>query len=480
MAAVSGPSRRTVLAGAAAWLAAPSVRRVTAATPTLEAILAASGLSGITGFALADADGGDMIEAHGADAALPPASVAKVFTTLWALDALGAGHRFVTEIRADGPIADGVLAGDLALVGGGDPVFDTNALRSLVADLRAGGLRTVEGRLRVADGALPAIAEIDPGQPVTAGYNATIGGANLNFNRVFLAWTAGDKGPKLAFTAPGEGFAVAATGFAAEVTPDGAIGHHFEAGPAGRREVWSLPRPGLRGRGSVWLPVRAPAAYMGEILAALGGEAGLALPTPEVVAAAGGPVLARHASPPLDRMLRDMLRYSTNLTAECVGLRAAQARGVAPETLAGSAGAMAGWATARYGLAATALINHSGLSDACRTTPRDMLAVLTAAAGGALPDLLPEKPILDAARKPIAAGGVRVVAKTGTLDFASGLAGYVLGKRRLAFAIFAADAGRRARIRPEERADPPGADGWARRARAQQQALLRRWVELYA
>jgi D-alanyl-D-alanine carboxypeptidase/D-alanyl-D-alanine-endopeptidase (penicillin-binding protein 4) len=72
------------------------------------------------------------------------------------------------------------------------------------------------------------------------------------------------------------------------------------------------------------------------------------------------------------------------------------------------------------------------------------------------------------------------VAKTGTLNFVSGLAGYLTGRRRLAFAIFAADPERRAQVRPEERDDPPGGSAWLARARGQEQALLRRWAALYA
>ena len=75
---------------------------------------------------------------------------------------------------------------------------------------------------------------------------------------------------------------------------------------------------------------------------------------------------------------------------------------------------------------------------------------------------------------------VEVVAKTGTLFFACALAGYMTGSRRLAFAIFAADHERRAAIRPEERAQPAGSKAWTGRARAQEQALLRRWAALYA
>ena len=76
---------------------------------------------------------------------------------------------------------------------------------------------------------------------------------------------------------------------------------------------------------------------------------------------------------------------------------------------------------------------------------------------------------------------MRVVAKTGTLYFASALAGYMTGGARLAFAIFAADPERAGRASgPRSARSPPGANAWAARARAQQQALLRRWAALYA
>ena len=95
----------------------------------------------------------------------------------------------------------------------------------------------------------------------------------------------------------------------------------------------------MRRRGSVWLPVRRPAAYAGEVMRGLGGAAGLALPAAEVVrrAPAGG-VLALRESDPLVQVVREMLLYSTNLTAETVGLRASQARGLAPDGLAAFGG----------------------------------------------------------------------------------------------------------------------------------------------
>jgi serine-type D-Ala-D-Ala carboxypeptidase/endopeptidase (penicillin-binding protein 4) len=477
---MSGPGvgRRALIAGAAALLATPALVRAAGGAEPVEAILAASGLGPVTGFALLDPASGQTIEAHAPGVARPPASVAKVVTALWALDALGPGYRFATRLLASGPVQGGTLSGDLVLAGGGDPVFDTDALRAMVGDLRRQGLERVAGRVLVADGALPAIAGIDDGQPAEAAYNPAISGMNLNFNRVFLAWKAGGAG--LAFSAPGQHGAVALSGFRAEAVARGLPRHRLGDGV----EIWSLPREGLRRAGSAWLPVRMPAAHAGEVLAGLGAEAGLALPAPQTVATgaatAPGAVMALSQSPPLARLMRDMLGYSTNLTAEVAGLRASQARGLAPDGLASSATAMTAWARARFGLSGARFVDHSGLGAASRITPAELVAVLRQAGPLGLPGLMKERPILDAARKPVAIGGVRVLSKTGTLDFVSALAGYLEGPRPLVFAILAADPGRRAGIRPGERAKPPGAAGWANRARAQEQALLRRWAGLYA
>lgn len=488
---MSGIGRRAFLAGAAALLAAPRVVRA-AAAEEVEAILAASKLGPLTGFALADLGGEGLLEAHRPGVALPPASVAKVTTTLFALETPGPGRRFRTELRAGGPIEGGVLKGDLVLAGGGDPVLDTDALGDLVAALRRQGLAAVEGRLLVAIGALPRVEEIDAGQPATAAYNPAVSGMNLNFNRVFLAWapgkTPGKGEPTLALSAPGARFEVPVGGIRAELVEGGPARHRFE----GAEEIWSLPRADFRGRGSVWLPVRAPGVNAGEVFRRLAAGAGLALPKAEVVAAADGRVMAVRESEALEPMLRDMLRYSTNLTAEVVGLTASAAAGAGASAEGGAAGgaavdglarsgaAMTAWARERFGLGDAVFVNHSGLSDASRVSAADQVAMLRRAAEGALPGLLRERPILDARREPLELPGVRMVAKTGTMDFVSGLAGYLDGRRRLAFAIFAADLEARARIRPEERANPPGARAWAARARAQEHALLRRWAALYA
>ena len=185
-------SRRAFLAGAAAWLAAPAVRAAAEAEP-VAAILARSGLGAFTGFALVEVATGRPIEGHRADVGLPPASVAKILTALYALEALGPGYRFRTRVLGNGPIVAGVLQGDLVLEGGGDPVLDTDALGGLAQALAARGLTGATG-FGVAAGALPAVERIADDQPEEAGYNPAIAGLNLNFNRVRADLGAGRGG----------------------------------------------------------------------------------------------------------------------------------------------------------------------------------------------------------------------------------------------------------------------------------------------
>jgi len=72
-----------------------------------------------------------------------------------------------------------------------------------------------------------------------------------------------------------------------------------------------------------------------------------------------------------------------------------------------------------------------------------------------------------------------VRAKTGTLDFARGLAGYAVtpSGRRLAFAYFANDLDRRAAAPGPGR--PAGARGWRNRAVRLERALLRGWLNRF-
>ncbi|HEU4753476.1 MAG TPA: D-alanyl-D-alanine carboxypeptidase/D-alanyl-D-alanine-endopeptidase [Armatimonadota bacterium] len=83
-----------------------------------------------------------------ADLSLNPASNMKLVTSAAAMAKLGPGYRFTTRVLATvRPDADGVLAGDLVLQGGGDPVLETKHLEALADAVKAAGIRRVTGSL---------------------------------------------------------------------------------------------------------------------------------------------------------------------------------------------------------------------------------------------------------------------------------------------------------------------------------------------
>jgi serine-type D-Ala-D-Ala carboxypeptidase/endopeptidase (penicillin-binding protein 4) len=75
-----------------------------------------------------------------------PASVEKLYVTASALLRFGPDEPLRTRAASTVPIdEEGTLAGDLLLVGGGDPTLSDAGLRRLVQALRDAGLRRVEG-----------------------------------------------------------------------------------------------------------------------------------------------------------------------------------------------------------------------------------------------------------------------------------------------------------------------------------------------
>ena len=96
---------------------------------------------------------GDTLMAVNADSLFIPASNNKIFSAVWALDLLGADHRFETDLLASGPIEGGVLRGDLVIRGSGDPAFGypdftqdpMDPLRVMASRLRERGVQRVEG-----------------------------------------------------------------------------------------------------------------------------------------------------------------------------------------------------------------------------------------------------------------------------------------------------------------------------------------------
>jgi D-alanyl-D-alanine carboxypeptidase/D-alanyl-D-alanine-endopeptidase (penicillin-binding protein 4) len=344
-----------------------------------------------------------------------------------------------------------------------------------VAAVAGAGVRDVEGRLLYWDGALPRLKGISNEQPVHVGYNAAISGLNLNFNRVHFEWKRAGGDWQVAVDARGERFVPPVEMVRVAVAGREAPLFTYDSGAL---EEWTVASEALGKGGSRWLPVRDPGRYTAEVFRTLARARGIRLGLAERTdALPGGREVARVESEPLTEVLRDMLRFSTNITAECVGLAASNAVG-----LEQSAQGMSAWVKAAFGVAVD-LHDHSGLGGQSRVTAAGMAAIFVAAerGGRGLKPILRDVGMKDDKGKVIEGHAVKVRAKSGTLNFVSGLAGHVSppGGRELVFAIFTGDPERRDAVPVALREEPEGASAWNKRARRLQGQLVSRWAGAY-
>jgi D-alanyl-D-alanine carboxypeptidase/D-alanyl-D-alanine-endopeptidase (penicillin-binding protein 4) len=417
-----------------------------------------------------------VLDAVAPDVGLPPASTLKAVTSLYALDRLGPDWRYRTGVYATGPLENGIVQGDLVLVGSGDPTMDTDRLLLLAEATAARGVRGVTGRFLVWDGYLPDLDYLAAGQPEQVGYNPAVSGLNLNFNRVHFSWERTGSGYDVEIVARGLKAAPDAGRLARVAVADRAGPVYEYHGNQMGRDQWSVARSALGKEGSRWLPVREPGLYCGHIFQELAAAEGVRLPTVTMSdeEPRGGVRLASVSGQRMRDVLREMMRYSTNLTAEVTGMTASLAGGAEVGDLSASGAAMKDWAEARYGVRGVTFQDHSGLGYDSRVTASAMVTMLLA--DPAVRPLM-KGVNLDLSKSDLGPRGVSAVAKTGTLNFVSSLVGYVLlpSGRDLTFAILTGDIARRDAVPMDQRERPDGGRGWANRSRTLQKRLIRSW-----
>jgi D-alanyl-D-alanine carboxypeptidase/D-alanyl-D-alanine-endopeptidase (penicillin-binding protein 4) len=115
-----------------------------------------------------------------------PASVAKLVTTLVALDVLGPSYTWKTDVFLAGEVRDDELDGDLLLKGYGDPFLTTERLWTMLHAVRDTGVSRITGDLLLDDSYFD-IGEYDPGafdnSPLRA-YNVAPNALLMNFKVV--------------------------------------------------------------------------------------------------------------------------------------------------------------------------------------------------------------------------------------------------------------------------------------------------------
>ena len=184
-----------LLAGAPA-LAQPALDQAVGAE-----VARAQRQAGAVGVSIVDLSTGAAVFSYNPSAARVIASNSKLFTTAAALDTLGPGFQFETRFLMRGTVADGVLKGDLGVVGAGDPQISGReydgdpfgAFRPWAAALREKGVRRITGDLYLAHGLFEAL-RIHPDWPrdqLAEWYEAPVAALSFSDNCILVRVSPG-------------------------------------------------------------------------------------------------------------------------------------------------------------------------------------------------------------------------------------------------------------------------------------------------
>ena len=396
--------------------------------------------SGQISVAVMDVASGRYLAAHGAHALMNPASNAKLYTAAVALATLRGDHRFVTSLN--GSLKDGAVDGPLIVRGFGDPSLGKEDLAGLVAELKARGVRRVEGDLvvdqRFFDGeTTPPAFEQQPNE--WAPFRAPVAAVSVDENTVTLSIRPGSAGNVASASFQPPGF----------VDIEGAV--RTESG-GGDHVVLALSpgdhRLGAKLSGTIGEDahlvrytrrVDDPTLLAGYVVKQLLADAGIAFKgaitaAPPAARYERMTVLARHESAPLSTLLYELGKSSDNFYAEMVLKSLGGEAQSSPARSADGAAIVVRWLE-RNGASDPGMVikNGSGLFDANRVTAASVVSLLRAAWRD--PAIQPEFVAQ------LSIGGVDgtlhkrflshrqakdIRAKTGTLEDTAALSGYVL------------------------------------------------------
>jgi len=441
------------------------------------------------GYLVMDVKSGQIITSKNKNKAFIPASTLKTVTALAALDVLGPDFRFKTEIYSVGDIKNGVLFGDLYLVGGGDAMLSIKNLYALAVMIKDKGIKKITGRLVYDDTLFKPRSEINVSQPGDAVYNTAVSALSFDFNRRLLSWQRLGLG----------------TEYQAWMTPKikkGALKINNETAKGlflkteNGSNGWLASTKTLNDAGEKMLPVKKPSQWTAAVFKQVASNLGIELPRPvKGKKTETARPLAVIKSPALSELIKPWLRYSNNLMAELIGLKTGKKfKNSKPSPIILKPWlkeklANVNWSTFNSD-------NYSGLSATSRITPKQMTLLLKAAWGWRFKgekqtqtflSLLPvsgfQGSFQGRFKNPVSSG--RILAKTGTMDYASGIAGYLFTQKgkQLVFALNITDFDKRkyydALTEAGKRKHSDQAHDWRGRVKQFEEILIENWIKRF-
>lgn len=407
-----------------------------------------------------DVDTSTALFARGIDQPMAPASNLKLLTTAAAIGTLGPQAVLTTRVAsAVEPDATGVLAGDLLVIGSGDPSLRADALApegiddpaALLAELVArAGVRRVDGALVLDGSALPDGPVHPDWLPGDLHYDFAAPVGALSIHRNCLAIEFDARGPGARLLTVADGYTTSAERLVRAPQPDTFDVGYARPDERGQVRVWGRMSADVGARVRL-VPVQDPAQLFGACLIARLRERGIAVRdgarvAPGAADAQAGLVDLVELSSPISRAVLLANKESDNSMADHL-LKVVGRHAVGEGTFDGGSRGLLAFLEGQVGTPTAGLVlrDGSGLSDKNRVTARamtDTLVYMANAPGPARALFL----------RSLAVGGVdgslddrltdpatlgRVRAKSGFISGVSGLSGYAYAHdgRVLAFSI---------------------------------------------
>ncbi len=369
-----------------------------------------------------------------------PASTIKVLTTFVALDSLGPSYTWKTRAYRTGKLANGVLTGDLILVGGGDPYMTSERWWGFVQGLRESGLTRIDGNIVIDNTYFAPIigSRADFDDKPWRSYNVLPDALMVNFQTSRFTLTANPQRarPQIVVNPLPSNLVVQNQTLIGEGRCGGYnYGVSFDT-PADKPStiVVGGALPAACGRFSINRAIMTAPDYAYGTFRTLwtqsGGtiEGGLRLaPLP-----ADATLLYSYDSLPLPEIIRLVNKFSNNVMARHLLLTLGAEKFGAPATAQSGREAVRLWlADHEIDMPGMVLDNGSGLSRDERVTARGMAELLDLAWHSPfMPEFaasLPLSAVDGTLRNRFRAAGMqgRLRLKTGRIDDVSGLAGFV-------------------------------------------------------
>jgi len=399
-------------------------------------------------YAVHDFDSGEELLSFQSGVLMPPASVMKIPTCLYALSTLGANYRFETKLFSRGQLRNGVFVGDIYLVGGLDPQLTATKVFELALALKKMGVQKVQGQFYLDESLQPTLPSLDLLGNLDQTYNPGLSALSVEFNRFRLMNHRGSR------TTPKTGsFNLLPPLEILQMNSSDDVFHHRQKfkwieNPEG--ETWQFSTHQVY-HAQEEIPVRNPAVFTANLLKYFAAQFNIELPSPKK----GTYIVQRRdrlihllQSPELVQICESTLEYSNNLLAEKVLLAAAKKDNSKVNDLASAAGQMKAWllkTTKDKDWEQSLLMNGSGLNLESRMSTRSLTKLLHLMkekefAGRSIIGLLSLSGQSGWVRNRFhsPALGYKVLVKTGSLDFTSNLSGlfFAEGGRPLFFSLF--------------------------------------------